>query len=153
MANNKAPSYKRRNFMVNPEFQLTVIGFFCGLALVTVSIFFWSTKMIFHNFFEQAQSMGLPPNHVVVLYLQDNAKAMDRILITTSVLLFLFLTIGGLILSHQIAGPIYRLRKHIQQVSSGNSFGDLSFRKKDFFQEIVTDYNQMLVKVREWRDR
>lgn len=143
--------YKRRNYLINPEFQLTVLGFFVGLAVVTILVFYWAVRLVFGNFVEQANEMGLPPGHVILQFIEENQKAMNMIFLTTSILLFLFLVLGGLILSHHIAGPVYRLRKHIQQVASGESFGDLNFRKKDFFQEVVADYNQMLARIREWK--
>lgn len=141
----------RRNYLINPQFQLTILGFFIGLAVVTILVFYWAVRLVFGNFTEQASELGLPADHVLVLFIQDNMRAMNMIFLTTSVLLFIFLVLGGLILSHQIAGPVYRLRKHIQMVNSGQNFGDLTFRKKDFFQEVLQDYNQLLANIRQWK--
>lgn len=43
--------------------------------------------------------------------------------------------------SHKIAGPLYKLQKHLKLVRDGENPGDLSFRKGDYFQEIATDIN------------
>lgn len=139
---------ERRNYLINPKFQLTVLGFFVGLAVVTIGVFYWAIRLVFSNLNEQATALNLPPDHAVVVMIGDNLRAMDMIFLTTSILLFLFLVLGGLILSHQIAGPIYRLRKHIQMVNEGKTFGALTFRKKDFFQELLEDYNTLVDKVR-----
>jgi methyl-accepting chemotaxis protein len=148
----QGPRYKRRNYLINPEFQLTVMAFFVGLAMVTIAIFYWSATMVFDNFAQTVQKLALPPDHSLVLFLADNQHAMNMIFLTTSVLLFIFLLLGGLILSHHIAGPIHRLKSHMQRVASGENFGDLNFRKKDFFQDVVPEYNKLLARVREWRN-
>lgn len=148
-----SPTYKRRNYLINPEFQLTVMGFFVGLALVTIIVFYWAVRLVFNNFNDSLRNLPMTAENLneTLQFIAQNQRAMNMIFLTTSVLLFLFLTLGGLILSHHIAGPIYRLKKHIQLVASGEPFGDLNFRKKDFFQDIVPDYNRMLARVREWR--
>lgn len=150
MTENKQ-KYRRKQYLINPEFQITVIGFFVGLAVVTIGVFFWSIHLVLSNFEETLKSLSLPEGHTLLLFVSENRKAMNIIFGTTSILLFIFLVVGGLILSHHIAGPIYRLKKHIQLVNSGESFGDLNFRKKDFFQDILPDYNTMLAKIRDWK--
>ena len=150
MSSSQKP-FRRKQYLINPEFQVTVIGFFIGLAVVTIGVFFWSIHLVLTNFEDTLKTLSLPEGHTLLLFVAENRKAMNIIFGTTSILLFVFLVIGGLILSHHIAGPIYRLKKHIQLVNSGESFGDLSFRKKDFFQDILPDYNAMLTKIREWK--
>ena len=142
------PNWRRRNYLINPEFQLTVLGFFIGLAVVSILVFYWAVHLVFGNFSDQAKEMGLPAGHILFQFIAEQQHAMNLIFGTTSILLFAFLTLGGLILSHHIAGPVYRLKKHIQQVVKEDEFRDLSFRKKDFFIDIVPDYNELIAKIR-----
>ena len=124
------------------------MGFFIGLALFTIMIFYWAFRLVFGNFVEQAKEMGLPQGHPIFQFLQDQQSTMNLIIITTSLLLFVFLVVGGLLLSHQIAGPIYRLKKHMEMIAGREEFPDLSFRKKDFFQDVLPPVNAVLAKLR-----
>lgn len=47
-------------------------------------------------------------------------------------------------LSHRFAGPIYRLRKTIQDVAAGQAPRRLKFRDFDFWQGLADDYNKMI---------
>lgn len=142
----EAPQFKRkvRNYLINPQFQMTILGFFIGLASVTVLVFYWAFRMIFGNFVSQAKELGLPPTHIIFQFIAENERAMNMVFLSTSMLLFLFLVLGGIVLSHQIAGPLFRLKKHMQHVYSGKPFPPLGFRRKDFFHDIVPEYNRMV---------
>jgi len=142
------PSWRRRKYLINPEFQLTVMGFFIGLGAVTIVVFFFAFRLIFGNFIDQAKEMGLPPGHPIFQFLLEQQSVMNLIILTTSILLFVFLIVGGLILSHQIAGPLHRLRIHMEKVAENDDFSRLSFRKKDFFQELLPPINKVLDKIR-----
>ena len=43
--------------------------------------------------------------------------------------------------SHKIAGPLYKLQKHLKLLRDGESPGKLFFRKGDYFQELADDVN------------
>lgn len=124
------------------------MGFFIGLALFTILIFYWAFRLVFGNFIEQAQEMGLPQGHPIFQFLQDQQSTMNLIIMTTSLLLFVFLVVGGLLLSHQIAGPLYRLKKHMEMIGDKEEFPNLSFRKKDFFQDLLPPINTVLERLR-----
>lgn len=47
-------------------------------------------------------------------------------------------------LSHRFAGPIYRLRRTIQAVASGEAPRHLKFRDFDFWEGLASDYNKMI---------
>jgi nitrogen fixation/metabolism regulation signal transduction histidine kinase len=73
--------------------------------------------------------------------------------------LFLLLTVMQLVLlslaflisifmSHKIAGPLYKLNRFFREARDGNIQQKLSFRRKDYFQELVPTYNEMMDSVR-----
>lgn len=47
-----------------------------------------------------------------------------------------------ILVSHKVAGPIYKLRKFLQSIRNNNSLGRLHFREGDYFPELADDYNQ-----------
>ncbi len=52
--------------------------------------------------------------------------------------------LGALIVSHRLAGPLYRLTMHLRDVANGGGFRELKFRKGDYLQEVVGDYNNAM---------
>jgi hypothetical protein len=57
------------------------------------------------------------------------------------VLLFLY---DAMTFSHRVVGPLYRIRKMIQAVTTGEAVERLQLRKGDFLQELKDDLNEML---------
>jgi signal transduction histidine kinase len=49
-----------------------------------------------------------------------------------------------LIISHRIAGPIYRLEKDLQDIAKGNFSMRIKFRKKDELKSIAEGINRIL---------
>jgi nitrogen fixation/metabolism regulation signal transduction histidine kinase len=56
-------------------------------------------------------------------------------------------------LSHRFAGPIYRMRKVIREIAEGNPPPRLKFRDFDFWHGLADDFNQMVDRLAESRDR
>ena len=48
-----------------------------------------------------------------------------------------------LLMTHRMAGPMYRFEKYAQKVGSGELIADLKIRKKDQFQNLVSAFNKM----------
>lgn len=44
---------------------------------------------------------------------------------------------------HRIAGPIFKLDKSMKEVAKGNYSLRIQFRKKDFFQDLAANFNEM----------
>ena len=65
---------------------------------------------------------------------------------------FLGLTfVGCLMISHQIAGPLYKLKLFLQKVRDGNKIDKLFFRKKDFFHDVADSVNETMEYLTEQR--
>jgi hypothetical protein len=52
----------------------------------------------------------------------------------------------GLVVSHRIVGPIFRITRHIIEVTQGKTHSPVSLRKGDYFQELAEAYNTLLKK-------
>jgi hypothetical protein len=53
-------------------------------------------------------------------------------------------SIYALVLSNRCWGPLYRMRRHMKQVTEGLAISRFSFRDKDFFPELADSYNELL---------
>ncbi len=50
----------------------------------------------------------------------------------------------GVFISNKIAGPLYKIRNSINEITRGNLESDVSIRKGDMLQSHVIDYNRMV---------
>ena len=52
----------RKTYLINPSFQLTIVGIFIGISLVVNIIYFISMNFSFEEFFALGKELGLPQN-------------------------------------------------------------------------------------------
>jgi methyl-accepting chemotaxis protein len=57
------------------------------------------------------------------------------------------LLLWGLVISHRIAGPVYRLEQELDKISKGDFSLRIRFRKKDELASIARGINKVLDKV------
>jgi methyl-accepting chemotaxis protein len=50
----------------------------------------------------------------------------------------------SLFMSHKIAGPLLKLKRYFREARDGNITQILDFRKKDYFRDLVPEYNAMM---------
>jgi nitrogen fixation/metabolism regulation signal transduction histidine kinase len=65
---------------------------------------------------------------------------------------FVLILALGLILTNRIAGPLYRMKKHLEAVGRGETLSDISFRKNDYFGEVLAPYNQVIKMLRDLQE-
>ena len=138
-------SSNRKVLLINPPFQFRFMGWMGGLAIGVVMVMQVAHAWFFHNLRNQAQMAGLPPDHVFYQFVQDRQVEMNIITAVTFVLVVLLVGVVGLVLSHKIAGPMYRLKKHFESTARTGA-RPVKFREGDFFQEVPDAYNQQFSK-------
>ncbi len=146
MANDKPVGFGRRRLLINKKFQLSFLTYLIVTELAVVVIFYAANWYFFHRFGRLGQSAGLPENHVFFQFLRDQAKAMNLIYGVTAIVAITFHVCAGMVLSHRVAGPLLRLRNHLNGVADGKPDSPVSFRKKDYFQELAEAYNRRFKK-------
>ena len=86
--------------------------------------------------------MNLPETHPYFVFyqeFQDNSIFAFGVAVTVSFLCALFI---GLVVSHRIAGPLVKLKRHLELVGEDPSQDKaLQFREGDFFREVADAYN------------
>lgn len=134
---------KLRNFIINPKFQLRYIIFttMWGLALVIIN------ASVFYSFISENYEVFIELNDIT-----DEAKAVlyqelyqiIYILIGLSITFLITVAIFGIVLSHKIAGPMYKFRKTFKQIKEGNTNLRINLRPKDEFKEVALEFNSMM---------
>lgn len=134
-----ATSYKRRKLFINKNYQgkliLSTFLFFCGgclLFIVLLALFSSDTLTISYS--GNDIQFGKTPLMLVKKMLTAN---------------WILLAIGGvalvfssMILSHRIAGPLYRFERTLDSMNEGNLGDSIHLREKDEGKELAAKINQ-----------
>ncbi len=135
---------KRRNYLINKNFQFKFILYTLIPSLFSLTIFYICINFYFSKLIAQGKNSGLQLEHPYFALINDHKIFMNSLFLIGSFFLLVFFCIWGLIISHKIAGPLYRLTKFFEDINSQEFKGKISFRPGDFFQEIPAAINKWM---------
>jgi hypothetical protein len=135
------PPRTLKTFIINPKFQLKLLSYFIFLFFITTISLYSTTYLFFWRMKEKGLSVGIPENHVFYDFLIQQKSDLDTLFIWMAIFNFFALIGIGLLLSHRIAGPIYKLKNHLSQISTMQD--DFKLRESDFFQELAPLVNEL----------
>jgi hypothetical protein len=142
---------QRTRFLINPPFQYRFMAWMSVLGTLAVMLLHLSHLWFFYQLRKQALNSGIPANHVFFQFISDQQQEMGYIAIACFVGVLVISVVFGLVLSHRIAGPMFRLRKHLETVAQTGVHEPVQFREDDFFKEIPKAYNLQFKKGSEKR--
>ncbi len=64
-------------------------------------------------------------------------------------IVFVVLVIMVCLISHHIAGPLYRLKMYMKKVEDGDYSAQLKFRKSDAIHDVADSFNNMIDSIRQ----
>jgi methyl-accepting chemotaxis protein len=140
----KTKAYKRKQFLVAKRFQFKYIGLLLVLMFVTAllcSYVVYYTMMI---------SMGeklanvYPQGRLVSIINAVNLRIMAGLIIIAPLV-----AVFGLLASHRIAGPMYRMEQYLKGVAAGDLSVRLTLRQGDEFVPIAEGINKALNTIKE----
>ena len=141
--------WKRKVLLINPRFQLTFLMYMIVIALTIILVLYVANVYFFKRSYEAGQRLGLPPDHIYFTFIDNQRGAMRWIFALASGVTVINLAFWGLYLSHRVAGPIFRLRKHMADMADGRTDKEVGFRSRDFFPELADSFNQFVKSFRE----
>jgi methyl-accepting chemotaxis protein len=135
---------KRKRYVIAARFQLRYIIYillflYLGAAIAGYTVYY-STWTILG---EKLASV-YPRGRLIYIFRQANITLLIRLLLISPIFVFI-----GIILSHRIAGPIYRIGKYIESLMQGDYARGLTLRKKDEFKILAHKMTQLCYKLRE----
>jgi methyl-accepting chemotaxis protein len=142
------PSNRRKIYLINPRFQWRFIGFMAVISLLAISILFVSNVVFFRNMMQDALAVGLAPDNPYFDFLEEQKSALSMVYFGVSAVAFLLMMGLGVLYSHRIAGPLYRLNNHMKAIADGADAAPVNFRQRDQFQELAESFNAMIAKLR-----
>jgi len=132
--------YKRRNYYINKAFQSEFILKFCGLVMLGSALF----GIILYMFSKNTLTTSFENSRLVI---KSTADYIFPGLLFGGLLVAVFTAIAAglvvMLMTHRIAGPMYRFEKYINDIGSGKLYSDLKIRQKDQFQNMVDALNKM----------
>lgn len=140
--------YRRRQYLIDHGFQYWFIS---RIAILAISIILFSLflfALVYQQYGDITVELMQPDpfsaagiktvsKHGSVFSLLWPVLAIS--LAGTLLVTFFF----GLILSHRMAGPVYRIRMVLKEMAEGDVSGILRLRKKDAFQPLAESINSL----------
>jgi hypothetical protein len=139
--------FKRRNFLIYPQFQLALIltqFFVMGGVLGLIG---YQMLRSYERLREAGAEAGLNQNHVFYNLLAYQEDIVRSYLFAALFFGWAVSFVTTLILSHKLAGPIVRLKWYFQQIAKTGHAKPVHFRKSDFMQDLPPIINQALQKL------
>jgi methyl-accepting chemotaxis protein len=142
---NNSHLYTRKIVLINRRFQFKYSFYALGIVLLVCTLIgvvaFFAFREVYQEFlnlnFEQPQEMI----ETLEAQLLKSSLYLGGLLLILSASLFV-LTVY---LTFRVAGPMYKLRKVMQDVSTGQDLSTrIHFRNYDDFKEIAQDFNLMM---------
>lgn len=128
--------YKRSVFLINPSFQLKFSLIVCSVVVVSTMIY----PIIIYDFFNLI-TQNSPSISSAVL---SAKKDMILYLIIIQAVITLLVFIIFIFLTHKIAGPLFKLKNHLNGIREGNPISPLVFRHGDYFQDVSEEITLFL---------
>lgn len=131
--------FRRRKYLIEKKFQLKFAGL---IMLFMFAVAFFSALTIYYytwialgeklaNVYPQGRLVGILRHANFILFL--------RILIVSPLVFAL-----AILLSHRIAGPIYRIKNTIDEVIKGDYTKRLYLRKTDTLKDVADSINSII---------
>ncbi|RLF61683.1 MAG: hypothetical protein DRN37_00480 [Thermoplasmata archaeon] len=134
-------THRRRKYFIKKDFQFKFVLKFCGVVLGGVLI---STALLF--FFSQ-NTLTSSFSHSRLVIKSTGSAILPAVIYTNLIVLGLIslaAVLVTLLVSHKIAGPLFRFEKELQDISAGNLRTKMSLRKQDQMVEVAESLNQMV---------
>lgn len=139
-------TYRRKILLINGPFQWR----FCIYITLWVGVLCFIYPLIVANLFDYfSRYMQMDPAHADIGVLMNTRKGVVSLLIVTEGVFLSLTFVMSMFVSHRIAGPLFKLRRTMDEFSKGTFTRKLAFRKKDYFPELAADFNQMVRVLRE----
>ncbi len=156
------PPRKLRNYLLEPKFQLKYTSMVVGVTVVVASVlgyfaYQYSTGQTQLLNIERMEQKGSAADARFIADLESYARAADRkvMLGVLGGIAVLALALGatGIVVTHRLVGPAYRLKRLLRHVREGHIQIEGSLRKHDELQDVFEAFQQMVTSLREAREQ
>ena len=136
-------AHRRRRYFIKSGLQIRYLRVI--LLAIILPTFLFSICLYYMIFYLMAQQLGIPES--IVYNITPVLKKINFILLTGMPIISILLLFWGLIISHRIAGPVYRLEQDLEKIAKGDFSLRIKLRKTDELSSIAEGINKVLDKV------
>lgn len=133
---------KLANCLILPQFQLTLIVVNILIMTLAFGIIFYQIYISFDQLYAIGRGLRLPENSAFFTLLKNQQNAIEGKLIIAAVISYIFSFVLTILISHRLAGPIYRLKMYFSDMIKQGHTKDLTFRKGDFYSDLPGIVNE-----------
>ncbi|MBR2865068.1 MAG: HAMP domain-containing protein [Elusimicrobiaceae bacterium] len=135
------PQFKRRTIFIKKNLQ------FRYMTLILLSVLAGLLIMAFELTFTLNDVFDRHP--VLLQPLYDHFPALAYSFIYKIIIYVVFVVLISAILSHRMAGPVYRFEQTCKAIAKGDFSQRVHLRKGDQFTELQDEFNKMMDRVEE----
>ena len=132
------PFFRRRVFISDLQYRLLVVNlfYFCAIVLIFAAVVFLPLMVQLRS-----GSMASPAEaeQVATEFLFLHARLWPALL-----LVLVLLALHSVIVSHRLAGPLYRFRRVLETVAEGDLSVRAKIRRNDYLTKEVAVINEMI---------
>lgn len=128
--------HKRRQIIINKKFQLKLCFIVCSLVFLSTLIYPVAIYDIFEKF---TTLLGDDPAQFI-----DQRNNLFYYLIAVQFAFTILMVVICLVISHRIAGPMFKLTRYLSEMREGKDVGKLHFREGDYFPEVADELNKTI---------
>jgi methyl-accepting chemotaxis protein len=129
------PPYKRKIYLIKKRLQYRFIAWVVGTVMIAVLVVLLDVFISLHR---HAQDTGL------TIQVSDLYDPTDPFTILKFIIYVAGVFYASLLLSHRVAGPIYRFEKAAEEVAGGNLTHKVFLRREDEMEEMRDSFNAMV---------
>lgn len=133
-------AYSRKIYLINPKFQYR-LSFYASILIFVTGLIYPFTIYVLLTTISTNFSLKNPE---IALYYTEKRDLLILLLTGLHFGFAILAFFGCIFFSHKIAGPLYKLQKHLRMIRDGQSPGKLFFRGGDYFQDVADDVNETI---------
>jgi len=130
---------RRKRYIIEKGLQFRYIGLVFALALIASLVTGWTVFATGWHFLGEKLASVYPQGRLVYVLRATNI-ALLRNLLLISPLIFIL----GLLFSHKIAGPVYRISKTLNDISNGDLSLRIRLREGDELVDLANTINNLV---------
>lgn len=146
MSNDYPIQRKLRNIFVNPKLQSKILFYFIGLYILSTASLYSANYFFVWRLNQKALNVGIPEGHVFFKFMSAQKHDMDMMFMTIALINLLLLLVVATWVSHRIAGPLNKIKKHLSSLDKESDI--LRLRDNDFLKDMEPTINSLKDKVK-----
>lgn len=136
-------SFFRRRSLINKKFQLGITSYFLSFYFIALVALYIFVRFSINANVEHLKDLDPLNFSTLDLFMENTNDVLNFAFIVFGAVGGFFAFVGGVLVSGKVAGPLVRLQKIIQQMTTRDYKGNFKVRKRDFCAELYEDLGKL----------